>query len=167
MTQHPFDILPLSDQAKFIFMPCPGTKQADLSSSVKTIKQAGATSIVTMLSDEELAQLEVTELGNTITSAGLKWFQLPVEDDAEPNLDFEERFSEVRDELLKQIESGETIAIHCRGGSGRTGLMAAILLLESGAYWTDVKPLIQSMRPKALYLTPHLAFLKKQYGLII
>lgn len=33
------------------------------------------------------------------------------------------------------------------GGSGRTGLMDAILLLESGEQWRDVQARIQSIRP--------------------
>ena len=163
---HPFDLLPLEDNANFIFTPCPGTKQSDLISSIQTLKQAGATSVITMLSDEELAQLGVSDLGKSIESAGLTWYQLPVEDEAEPDLDFDERFSEVRNELLERINQGETIAIHCRGGSGRTGLMAATLLLERGDYWFDVKPLIQSIRPKALSLEPHLNFLKKRFGIV-
>lgn len=160
---HPYDTLALKHGARFIFTPCPGTKEADLTSSVSTLKEAGASAVISMLSDTEIGMLEVSELGTTIQTQGLAWYQLPVEDDEAPSAAFMNTFAQVKAELITRIEAGETIAIHCRGGSGRTGLMAAVLLLEAGESWDDVKSLIQSIRPKALTLPPHVNFLKQTY----
>ncbi|WP_256469593.1 hypothetical protein [Alkalimarinus coralli] len=43
--------------------------------------------------------------------------------------------------------------------------MAAILLLEGGANWTEAKSLIQSVRPKALTHPAHISYLKKHYSI--
>mgnify|MGYP000035322759 FL=1 len=93
----------------------------------------------------------------------MAWYQLPIEDDCAPQAPFFDVFELVKDDLQVRLDSGETIAIHCRGGTGRTGLMAAILLLEAGESWETVKNQIQSIRPKALILAPHLAYIEQNY----
>ena len=160
---HPFDVLKLDNGATFIFTPCPGTKEADLTASIATLKSAGASAIVSLLTNEEISNLGVTELGHEIARQHLSWYQLPIEDDEAPAQPFFSAFKPVKSELLARIDKQETIAIHCRGGSGRTGLMAAILLLERGQPWQQVKTQIQSIRPKALTLDPHLQHLEKLY----
>lgn len=42
--------------------------------------------------------------------------------------------------------------------------MAAILLLESGYAPTQVKSLVQGLRPKALTLAPHVDYLNSHYS---
>lgn len=165
MTTHPFDYLPLPNGARFIFTPCPGTKEAGLAESVATLKQAGASAIITVLPDAEINALNVPELGRQTEGQQISWFQLPVEDNCPPEHEFMAAFTEAREELLALIEQQATIAIHCRGGSGRTGLIAAILLLESGMPWQEVRTLVQSIRPKALTLAPHTEFLAQHYSL--
>ncbi len=165
MSPHPFDILSLPNGSTFIFTPCPGTKTENLSDSLSTLKKAGTDAVVTMLPDTEIKALDVASLGQEAKNFGMQWFQLPVEDDCAPEESFEVAFTEDKAPLLALIEKKATIAIHCKGGSGRTGLMAAILLLESGMQWEDVKTLVQSIRPNALTLPVHLEFLQKHYTL--
>lgn len=165
MSSHPFDILPLPNGSTFIFTPCPGTKTENLSDSLRTLRKAGADAVVTMLPDTEIKALDVASLGQETETFGMQWFQLPVEDDGAPEEAFEAAFTQAKASLLALIEEKTTIAIHCKGGSGRTGLMAAILLLESGMLWDDVKTLVQSIRPNALTLPVHLEFLQKHYVL--
>lgn len=165
MVQHPFDQLNLSNGASFLFTPCPGTKEASLNEALKTLKDAGANAVVSTLSDAEISALEVGGLGNGVARLDMPWFQLPIEDDCAPDDEFFGKFAQVKSHLLNLIEQQATLVIHCRGGSGRTGLMAAILLLERGEKWQDIQPLIQSIRPKSLTLEPHLTFLQQHYSI--
>lgn len=160
---HPYDILPVLQGARFIFTPCPGTKEEDLVRSVATLKAAGTDAVISLLSNTELGMLGVAALGDEIQRHNMAWYQLPIEDDCAPQAPFFDVFELVKDDLQARLDSGETIAIHCRGGTGRTGLMAAILLLEAGESWETVKNQIQSIRPKALTLAPHLAYIEQNY----
>ena len=159
LIMHPFDILNLDNGARLIFTPCPGTKEASLQASLKTLQAAGADAVVTMMPDAELSEFKADSLPAECAALGLAWFQLPVEDDCAPEAPFAAAFANHKTALLARLASGQTLAIHCRGGSGRTGLMAAILLLESGYAPTQVKSLVQGLRPKALTLTPHVDYL--------
>lgn len=165
MSNHPFDILELNNGGKFIFTPCPGTKDTSISDAFDTLVEAGANALVTLLSNDELEALSVPTFSSEAAQKSFNWFQLPIEDDCEPAQPFEEAWTASRDELQALVKNKNTIAIHCRGGSGRTGLMTAILLLESGENWNDVKSLIQSVRPKALTHPEHISYLKKHYSI--
>ena len=165
MQSHPFDYLTLKSGARFIFTPCPGTKGTSISEALETLKDAGATAIITILSSDEIEVLSVSSLGKEVTDKNIKWYQLPIEDDCEPGEAFKEAWALSKDKLLVLLQNKETIAIHCRGGSGRTGLMAAILLLETGESWEDVKRQIQSIRTKALTHPAHINYLKKHYSI--
>lgn len=44
----------------------------------------------------------------------------------------------------------KTIAIHCKGGTGRTRLVAAFILNSAGYTKEEVYNRVQSIRPKAL-----------------
>ena len=137
------------------------TKTETLSDSLSTLNKAGTHAIVTMLPDTEIKALDVASLGQEAKNFGIQWFQLPIEDDCAPEVAFEAAFTQAKSSLLALIEKKAIIAIHCKGGSGRTGLMAAILLLESGMQWDDVKTLVQSIRPNTLTLPVHLEYLQK------
>ena len=165
MANHPFDTLALPSGASFIFTPCPGTKETTINSALDTLKEAGADAVVTLLPDTEIDALEVSGLGDEVEQRGLTWFQLPIEDDEEPGEAFKQAWEEQKATLFDLFNRGKTLAIHCRGGSGRTGLMAAILLLESGEKWADVQSRIQSVRPKALTHPAHISYLKKHYSI--
>lgn len=161
--KHPYDILQLDNGAKLIFTPCPGTRETSLEDAIETLADAGVTALITAMPMEELAQYNVETLPEVCNSHGIRWVHLPVEDDKSPEQAFTDQLLQHKAELLELINSKATIAIHCKGGSGRTGLIAAVLLLESGQSWQDVKSQIQSLRPKSLALDVHLNFLSEHY----
>ncbi|CAM3821326.1 dual specificity protein phosphatase family protein [Parendozoicomonas haliclonae] len=157
---HPFDRLVLDNGATFLFTPCPGTKGFNLEDSLATLKAAGATTVVTALPDTELLALDVAMLGDAVSKAGMDWFQLPIEDDCAPADDFTAAYDKARTTLVEKLKSGDTIAVHCRGGSGRTGLLAAILMRDAGYDLDSIISQVQALRPNALTIPAHLAFLK-------
>lgn len=161
---HPFDILNLDNGARLVFTPCPGTKEASLQDSLKTLQAAGADAVITLMPNAELTKFKADSLPAECGALGLAWYQLPVEDDCAPGAPFAEAFANHKVDLLARLTAGQTLAIHCRGGSGRTGLMAAILLLEAGYAPTAVKTLVQGLRPKALTLAAHLDYLNNHYS---
>ena len=146
---HPFDILPLNS-GQLIFTPCPGTKDASLSDSVAQLKAAGAAAIITLMPQQELTQNNADNIGAICSELGLQWFQLPIDDDCAPLQPFEQAFATQKADILSLLKAGKTVAIHCKGGSGRTGLMAAILMTQLGYSKADATTQVQNLRPKAL-----------------
>ncbi|QKG65798.1 protein phosphatase [Pseudomonas sp. B14-6] len=59
----------------------------------------------------------------------------------------------------QRLTEGKTIAIHCKGGSGRTGLVAAQRLIESGVPFSDAIRDVQSLRPRAIQHPAHIEYI--------
>ena len=150
MQSHPFDILQLETGA-FIFTPCPGTKGVGLSQSVADLKAAGAKAIITLMYDEELVKNGAQQLTIECEQAGLSWFQLPILDDDAPNEAFSLAFNKHLNDILAIIKSGGSVAVHCKGGSGRTGLVIGLLMHELGYAKNDIVTQVQAIRPKSLH----------------
>jgi protein-tyrosine phosphatase len=149
MQSHPFDILQLETGA-FIFTPCPGTKSVGLSQSVADLKAAGAKAIITLMYDEELVKNGAQQLAIECEYADLSWFQLPIIDDDAPSEAFNQAFSKHLNEILAIIKNGGSVAVHCKGGSGRTGLVIGLLMHELGYAKNDIVNQVQAIRPKSL-----------------
>jgi len=127
--------------------------------------QAGADAVVTMMPDEEMARLGVPALPEVVGQNGMAWFQFPVEDDAAPDEAFERAWQANKSEVLSLIRQERCVAIHCRGGSGRTGFMAAIILRELGIDADDVANRVKSLRPNSLKLAAHTDYLSTHYDM--
>jgi ADP-ribosyl-[dinitrogen reductase] hydrolase len=121
---------------------CPGKKQQqalsgpwdrNLSVDLRAISDWGAVALVSLIEDHEFDEMIVRDLGGQSENLGLEWHHLPIKDVSIPDKKFKNRWAysghRLRDHLLK----GKDIVIHCKGGLGRTGLIAAQLLIEFGA----------------------------------
>ena len=161
---HPYSMksLPHAPGA-LIFTPCPGTQASDLAESLETLKQAGAVALVTLMSDTELQENGVGELGVAARQHGLEWYQLPIKDDHAPDKNFEVGLGEIRHQLNALLASNKALAIHCKGGSGRTGLFAARLLIESGMPRREAIAWVQDLRPRAIQKPAHINYIN-QFG---
>ena len=163
--QHPFDELRInpgtSATAALLFTPCPGTKTVPLATALAQLKAAGAKAVVTLTPASEMQQLQVTDLAAVCQQLDLAWLHCPIEDDHAPGLEFAEGWQHARALVHHLLRQGDKVAIHCKGGSGRTGLVAAQILLELGLDKIEVKQRIQAIRPYALTLAPHLAYFEQ------
>ncbi|USD65380.1 cyclin-dependent kinase inhibitor 3 family protein [Vibrio sp. SCSIO 43136] len=137
------------DLGALILTPCPGTKEADLQTSLEQLKSQGVAAIVTALSDEEMASKNVAELGHITEQLGMKWFQIVIEDDKAPEADFAAKWQAASPTLHAIVDAGDKVALHCMGGSGRTGLLAAHLLLEKQWPLDEIVTKVQALRPGA------------------
>lgn len=90
---HPFDILTLDNGARLIFTPCPGTRGVPLANSLKSLKEAGAQAVITMMTLAELSENEADALPSLCADFYMDWFHLPVEDSCAPEAPFEQAFA--------------------------------------------------------------------------
>lgn len=154
---HPYDELTLSGNS-LLFTPCPGTKGVSVADSLQQLQQAGASAIVTLTPAAELAKLKVEGLAEQCQALGLQWFHCPIEDDCAPAADFTSAWQQAAPKLQQLLDQQQKIAIHCKGGSGRTSLAAAQLLIERGLDKAQVMSTIRELRPQALSLAPHVEY---------
>ena len=88
--------------------------------------------VVTLMEAHELARYRVTAIGEEVRARGTAWLHLPIVDANVPDEAFEDLWREAGPRLRTWMGDGKRILLHCRGGLGRTGTIAARLLIELG-----------------------------------
>ena len=138
---------------------CPGKKDAhsrsgpwdrDLDADLDLIKAWPAAAVVTLIEPHEFEFLGVGGLGEGVRQRGMKWYHLPIRDVSVPDVQFEQRWQTAGPELLETLKQGDGIVIHCRGGLGRAGLVAARLLIETGVPADKAIRCVRAARPGAI-----------------
>jgi len=74
----------------------------------------------------------VTALPQRGRAHGLAWYHCPIRDQQPPAARFEQRWQQDFPAVRQRLEAGEHLVLHCRGGLGRTGTVAACILIEFG-----------------------------------
>ena len=88
--------------------------------------------MLTLNEPAELVALKVPHLGTEIRSRGLHWRHLPIADYSVPTEAFEKQWETHGREIRALLRSGNDVLVHCKGGLGRAGMIAARLLVELG-----------------------------------
>ena len=78
------------------------------------------------------------------------WHHFPVADMDVPKKNVLERISSLRTDLTEVITSGNSVAIHCKGGLGRSGTIAAIILIDLGLSVESAIDNVRKFRPGAI-----------------
>ncbi len=129
---------------------CPGKKQPyamsgpwdrDLELDVAEIARWGAHRVVTLVEPHELVALKVPGLGEAVARHGMRWSHLPIRDQGVPSPAFEEAWTTAGAEIRGELEGGLDVLVHCKGGMGRAGTVAARLLVELG--WSAERAIAQ------------------------
>ena len=150
MSSHPYFALPVDEtRAQLLLTPCPGTVTTDLRASLDELVAAGAKVVVTLLTVAEIRSNQVHALADLCRASELAWFHLPIEDEGAPGDDFEVAWQKVRTRIHQYLDCHESVVIHCKGGSGRTGVLAARILMERGIPARDAMRKIKILRPNA------------------
>ncbi|HEY2617333.1 MAG TPA: cyclin-dependent kinase inhibitor 3 family protein [Acetobacteraceae bacterium] len=122
----------------------------DLALDLDAIRDWGAAAVVTLMEKRELTLLRVEHLGEEVRRRGMLWFHLPIVDVSTPNEAFERQWDVAGDELRTMLRSGRDVLVHCRGGLGRTGTIAARLLIELGMDTATAIRQVRAARPGAI-----------------
>ena len=127
-----------------------GSWDRDLALDLDTIVNWGAAAVVTLLEQKELSLLRVERLGEEVRRRRLLWFHLPIIDVSTPDKSFEKNWNEACFELLRLLRNGSNVLLHCRGGLGRAGTIAARLLIELGTEPNIAIEDVRRARPGAI-----------------
>ena len=154
---------------------CPGKQvdsdfgdrwERDLALDMRVITDWGASTLVSLLEEHELAELGISELGEVAEGAGLEWHLLPIRDVNIPDERFERLWPYSGHVLHRRLKAGERIVLHCRGGLGRTGTIAARLAIECGLAPEDALRRVREARPGTVETPKQEAYVLRQRAVV-
>lgn len=108
--------------------------------------KCGATTVVCLVEDYELADRYPEYLAWLRENVGTAAVWFPVHDLHAPGLGATEPFIA---ELIRRLDDGEHLLMHCAAGIGRTGTMAVCVLMELGMSLPDALVHVALHRPMA------------------
>ncbi len=92
---------------------------------------------------------------------GIRHIQLPIADFSVPDAQWEELWRGAGPNIRSVLKRGGKVCIHCMGGYGRTGMVAARLLIEFGVEPEEAIARVRSARPGAIEMPQQEAWVLK------
>lgn len=146
-----FNVLPLKDGGALILSGHPAGLLGLLpEQAVGQYGALGARALVSLLTESELEKLGLKELPTWCAARGLTWLHGPIEDYQAPDSHFDQWWLLNRDALHALLDQSQSVALHCWGGRGRTGTVAARILVERGHSPDRAIEVVRQHRPGAI-----------------
>jgi ADP-ribosyl-[dinitrogen reductase] hydrolase len=127
-----------------------GPWRRDLDRDLRAMLDWQAQVLVSLIEDHEFELLDVSELPRKAVALGLRWMHLPIAEGCLPDSRFEKGWDSVGQELRQLLAEGGRIVLHGRRGVGRSGTIAARLLVEFGMTPCAAFAAVRQARPGAI-----------------
>ena len=101
-----------------------------LSDETAAWREAGVDVVVSLLEPEEAAQLVLEDEAAAAAASGIVFRPFPIPDRGVPTS--RESVAELASEVVDALEGGKSVAVHCRQGIGRSGLIVGGVLVATG-----------------------------------
>jgi ADP-ribosyl-[dinitrogen reductase] hydrolase len=154
-------------------IPCPGLitrdmfgpgAPLDVESDLEAVSQWGAVALISLVEYHELADLGITDIGARAQARGLWWLHLPIRDFGVPDAHFEYVWRSEGQRLRGILLDDGRIVLHCWAGLGRTGTIAARLLVELGVGPKEAVRQVRASRPGTIQSRAQERYVRKCKG---
>lgn len=131
---------------------CPGFAKDDDPNEARKqahldfLSHQGIELVVALTPDDELERLGLADMPGRIQAAGIDWINAPVVDRSTPDTDQLSLYIAAMDRAASVLEADGKVLVHCRGGTGRAGKTAAIMLMRYGMDGDEAITLMRSRR---------------------
>jgi len=163
MIQYSFNELELPNGGRLGLGCCPGhrltppplrveRRPGSLKDDLKQIAAWKPHMMLSLMEEPELASAgaPVTVLAQELTSHGVDWRHLPICDLGAPDERFETVWVDLWPNLDRLLQQRGRAFIHCYAGLGRTGTVAALILMQYGANASDALRTVRAARPGSI-----------------
>lgn len=115
---------------------------------VRAWRKAGLDVIVSLLTPDEIVRLELAEEAGLCQIHNVLFLNFPIEDHGVPKSQADA--FEFASKLHNALASNQSVAIHCWGGIGRSGMIAACVLVRAGVEPNEALRRVSAARGSAV-----------------
>ena len=123
-----------------------GTSEERQSTHLDEMQSLGVDQVIALTPDDELDRLGLSDMPQRIKDSGVAWLQVPVVNFSTPEADQLDTFMAAMAAVKSKLDQGQHILVHCRGGTGRAGKVAAVMLIHYGIAPDDAITMIRDQR---------------------
>jgi ADP-ribosyl-[dinitrogen reductase] hydrolase len=127
-----------------------GPWERNLDVDIDTIAAWEPDLILTLMQDRDFAPCGVPQFAAVLSRRFAGWRHLPIVDGGVPDAAFERSWETAGAEARGVLRRGGKVLIHCRAGLGRTGTVAARLLVELGSSAADAMAAVRRARANTI-----------------
>lgn len=148
---HDYDLSVISEidlggGAVMALTACPGRK-GDYAASLDSIVRWKPTAVLSLIEDAEFP-FDPGAFAADLNSRGIGWLRFPIRNYSTP--DGDGNWPAVSREVRNMLDGKGRVLIHCWGGLGRSGMVAARLLTERGEAASNAIKRVRQVRPGAI-----------------
>lgn len=127
----------------------PGVQhERDLAEDFQHLRAQGMNAVVSLLESAEYELLGITDYAAEAEAQNIEVVTCPVPDRCAP--DDTGAFNETVQLVLSKLLDSQNVVLHCRGGLGRAGTLAACLLVQMGLEADTAIQKVREARPGAI-----------------
>ncbi|MEM8688044.1 MAG: protein-tyrosine phosphatase family protein [Pseudomonadota bacterium] len=129
--------------------PLPG-RYTPLQKDLATIMAWDPSAVLSMTERDEMEEFGSWGLGALLAERGVKWMHLPIRDYSGPSGKNAEDWQALSPQLHETLDAGGGVILHCRGGIGRSGMIALRLMVERDVDPDQALDRLRAARPGAV-----------------
>ena len=115
-----------------------GRWERDLAADMRALEKKHETNVlVSLMEDHEYRGYRIPELLEQESIGNIEILRFAIEDVGVPREAESERFQTFVQDVVRRLEEDQNVVVHCRGGLGRTGTLAACVLVALGRHAAD------------------------------
>lgn len=137
--------------------PIPGA-EGDYAGDVQHLIEWKPAIVISLVSEVEMVAAGAAGLWHDLVEAGCRWEHLPITDFGVPDDAFEVAWPVVSANARRALMGGGRILVHCRGGCGRSGMVALRLMIELGEAADDALARLRAVRSCAVETDAQMAW---------
>lgn len=123
-----------------------GVYEADIE-HLRDLQPSYAISLTTLA---EMVAAGAEHIGADFQESGTRWEHLPILDYSVPDEAFMREWPRVSQTARQALTGKGRVVVHCKGGCGRSGMVALRLMIESGIAPDDALAQLRAIHPQAV-----------------
>ena len=145
-----FSVISVPSGGHIALAPCPGMT-GDLEQDLDEYENWGATVVVSLVEMKELKKAGAEYIGEELKRRKIHWFHWPIKDQSIPSLDTRQIWLDMYPFVQYRLKQKKSrIVLHCWAGCGRSGMVAAKLLMKTGMSANEAISHIRYVKPDAI-----------------